>query len=331
MVLLRAPIETGWTPPDAIAYVSGDPKHRGPVSRFLRRAVGEVALSESLDGIGDVADFALVVVDYDALGPAEQREIVDGFSRNAARPTLLLLSERNAQRDFARLFGSRILTNMLVLNGAGPDVSDLLVTVQKIRQGNIFGLEKYFVWGVEPRTIWVSSSSDKLRAIYSISEYIASIGVAPRLRSQIRTVADEFLSNALYNAPTYPDGSPRYASRPRTQPVSLDEGEQIEVRFCCDGRRFGMSTADPFGSLAPARLQDYLARAFRGGPDQIDETEGGAGLGFYQIIESLSHFVVNIDPGERTEMIGLIDVSGSYRKFATSGKSFNIFVKEAGA
>lgn len=111
-------------------------------------------------------------------------------------------------------------------------------------------------------------------------------------------------------------------------PVNLEPHERIEVRFCCDGRRFGLSTTDPFGSLVPDMLQEYLARAMRKGEDQVSESPGGAGLGFYQILGSLSHFVVNIDRGRRTEAIGLIDVSGSYRTFATGGKSFNIFVTE---
>jgi hypothetical protein len=142
---------------------------------------------------------------------------------------------------------------------------------------------------------------------------------------------DEFLTNALYNAPVDATGHPRFARRPRTERVELQPEEEITLRVCCDGRRFGISTSDPFGSLAPERLQEYLARAFRRGEDQVNEADGGAGLGFYQILDSLSHFVVNIDPGRRTEMIGLIDVSGGYRTFASNGKSFNIFVKERAA
>lgn len=318
-------------PPDSIAFVCGDSRQLSSLSRLLRRAVGSVAVADSLQGIPDYSSFALVAVHYDALTATEQAELAADFSTRAGRPTLLLLSEQCAQRDFARLFGARALTNMLVVNEATVDVSDLLVTVQKIRHGELFGLEKYFVWGVEPRTIKLTGSAEKGAALERVSEYAASIGVAPRLRSMIRLVADEFLTNAIYNAPVDAEGRPRFHGRPRTEQVTLEPGEQVIVRMCCDGRRFGISASDPFGSLTPARLQDYLARAFRRGEDQVCEADGGAGLGFYQILDSLSHFVVNIDPGQRTEMIGLIDVSGGYRTFATNGKSFNIFVKERAA
>ncbi|MCK6547395.1 hypothetical protein L6R52_16215 [Myxococcota bacterium] len=315
-------------PPDAIAFVSGDKKQLTSLSRILKRAVGEVALAGSLRGIEDFSSFALVAVHYDMLAPDEQVELALDFAARAKRPTLLLLSERCAQRDFANLFESRALTNMLVINESGVDISDLLVTVQKIRRGEIFGLEKYFVWGVEPQLVRMSSSSQKASVLDTITRFAADIGVTPRLCTAIRTSADEFITNALYNAPVDASGRPRFAARPRTDRVQLEPGEEIEVRFCCDGRRFGLSTTDPFGSLAPASIQDYLARGFRKGEDQVSEATGGAGIGFLQILDSLSHFVVNIDPGMKTEMIGLVDVSGSYRDFAESGKSFNIFVKE---
>jgi hypothetical protein len=153
-------------------------------------------------------------------------------------------------------------------------------------------------------------------------------GVGVRLRAMIRTVADEFLSNAFYNAPVDAEGRRLYEGQSRTQPVTLDAHDAVQVRYCCDGRRFGLSVTDAFGSLTPEALQQHLARAFRRGDDQVSEKEGGAGVGFYQIFGSLSHFIINIEPGVRTEMIGLIDVSSTYRAFALGGRSFNIFVKD---
>lgn len=323
-----SPEPSRWRPPDAIAFVSADRRGTGGLSRLLKRAVGEVAVVESLSDLEQVSEFALVAVLYENLTPEEKSDIVADFSLRTGRPTLLLLSERSLDRDFATLFNSKVLTNVLVVDSEGPDISDLLVTVQKIRHRDIFGLEKYFVWGVEPRAITLTSSAEKSAAIAAINDFATGIGVPSRLRALIRSAADEFISNAIYNAPVTPDGEPRYARTPRTTPVVLEPHEQVEVRFCCDGRRFGLSTSDPFGSLVPDILQEYLARAMRNGEDQISETPGGAGLGFYQILGSLSHFVVNIDPGRRTEVIGLIDVSGSYRTFASGGKSFNIFVTE---
>jgi len=37
--------------------------------------------------------------------------------------------------------------------------------------------------------------------------------------------------------------------------------------------------------------------------------------------------IFNIVPGRRTEVIGLIDVAGTYRQSISAGKSFNLFVE----
>lgn len=315
-------------PPDSIALVCNESPQFDEMTQFLRRAVREVALTEQLRGIRDYSSFALVAVHFDALAPEEQDDLVANFMQRSGRPVLLLLSEKFAEKDLERLLGAHVLTNMLVINESGFDISDFLVTIQKIRHGDIFGLEKYFLWGIEPRIITVTESTQKNSVLDAICNYASAIGVAPRLRTSIRTVADEFVTNAVYNAPVSANGAPLYSGRSRLEPVHLGPGEEVTVRFCCYGRRFGLSTMDRFGSLNPQRLQDYLARAFRRGTDQVSETGAGAGLGFYEILDSASHFVVNIEPGVRTEMIGLVDVSGSYKRFAKSGKSFNIFVKE---
>ena len=313
----------------SIAFLSGDAEELAELVRGLRRAIGEVLMLESLEQIGSLPPSSLVAVHYDTRLPAERARLALDFSSDAQGPTLLLLSEKRAKHDFAELFGSHALTNMLVINVNAFNDHDLLATVQKLRFGDIFGMEKYFSPGARTHSLCVTTTAEKNWALNTITEFVGVLGIPPRLRMLIRNVADEYLTNALYNAPVAEDGSRKYASRPRTQPVALDPGQEIEFRFCYDGHRFGISANDPFGSLEPSQVQDYLAKGFRAGTDQVSEGTGGAGLGFFQILDSLSHFVINLERGRRTEMIGLIDVSGGYKTFAEAGKSFNIFVKQA--
>jgi hypothetical protein len=108
--------------------------------------------------------------------------------------------------------------------------------------------------------------------------------------------------------------------------VVLPPEEAATVKFTYDGRRLGVSVEDPFGSLEPARVLHYLAKCFRAGEDQIDTKEGGAGLGIYSVFDALSRFVINVEPERRTEMIGFIDITDTYREYAERGKSFNLFV-----
>jgi hypothetical protein len=46
------------------------------------------------------------------------------------------------------------------------------------------------------------------------------------------------------------------------------------------------------------------------------------------VFKSLSKFVINIDPGRKTEVICLIDLRLSMKRFRQAAKSFHIFVKD---
>jgi len=189
----------------------------------------------------------------------------------------------------------------------------------------ICGLEKYIAVAPSALRMTLHNSDEKLDAMSRIENYATLAGLHPRLVEHACTVADEFITNAFYNAPVDAEGKPRHAHRSRVENVTLEPNEGIEILVASDGRRLGISTVDPFGSLTEGKLLDYLAKCFRGGDQQIDRKEGGAGLGLYFAFKNLSHFVVNIGRGKRTEMIGLIDAHSSYRDFARRSKSFNVF------
>ena len=64
-----------------------------------------------------------------------------------------------------------------------------------------------------------------------------------------------------------------------------------------------------------------VVRGLHRGDDQIEKKAGGAGLGLYLEWESLGSFTVHVEPGRRTEMLGLLDIRGSFRELAAAPKS----------
>ena len=260
--------------------------------------------------------------------PLEELELISRRTYNLREARLLLFSAGRLRDDIVKLAGSHTLTNVVARNNDEVDTEALIVTIRKLLERDIFGLEKYFIWGVRPVVKTLASSAEKDPTLRAVEEYAQALGVQSRFIAQLCSVADEFITNAIYNAPRDAEGRALYAERSRTEPVHLKPSELVEVRFCCDGHRIGISVADPFGSLSTETLLDYLAKCTRRGEDQVDQKPGGAGLGFYYVFESLSHFVVNISAGKKTEMIGIIDVSGSYKDFSLKTKSFNIFFSE---
>ena len=278
----------------------------------------------------------LLVVDYGMSDPARWAEVRPGFDRflmdvsvaYGDKIKILLISDRRVPQELLELFEFSFFTNLMAKNQA-LGLDELIITVAKILDQDLFGLEKYLCYGVEAVGHEVQSSRDKDRLLDAFQSYCQGIGIHRRLIAVAKGVADEFLMNAVYNAPVRPDGQRPYASCPRSQAVDLRPDEHALFRYACDGRHLILSVFDRFGSLDPKVVLGYLRRCFARGPDQIEEKAGGAGMGLYFIVESLNKVVINIQPGKGTEMIGLIDISGSFRDYAGQGKSFHIFMGQS--
>lgn len=269
--------------------------------------------------------YDMMLVDYDNLGDGGIAFLQDIAARHPG-VRILLLSQERTKDDLVSLFNAGFLTNLIAKN-TEIETEEIVITVEKILRGDLFGLEKYLTWGISPEAETITHSRGKDEALSALEEFGGYLGLNSRLISLAKGVADEFIMNAVYNAPVRRDGSPRYAHLPRSQSIDLDPHEAVDLRYACDGRHLAISVTDNFGSLTVETIRKYLARCFAQGEDQISHDGGGAGMGFYFVFSSLSQFIINIDPGRRTEVIGLLDVSGSFRNFAERAKSFNVFVK----
>jgi hypothetical protein len=283
-------------------------------------------------------DWTDILIKRGKVGPDQLKEamkmnmpVEDALAKLAARHgntvRFLVLSEQKGKDSLVRLFRSATLTNLLAKD-VGILAEELVITVEKILRRDIFGLEKYLTWGITPVEEIVNDSARKNDHLARFEAFCNDLGLNTRLAGLAKGVADEFLMNAVYNAPVDEHGRHIYSKLPRTERVVLTGRAQATFQYACDGRYLAVAASDNFGTLAKETILRYLAKCFARGEDQIDKKQGGAGIGFYYIVESLSHFVINIAPGERTEVIGLIDVQGSYKDFAEQAKSFNIFVKE---
>lgn len=295
--------------------------------RILRSTRSHLEFSADLDesraALGRMA-YDMLLVDYDNLGP-NGIPFLQSVAEEYPRMRILVLSLERSKDRLVELFRSGFLTNLIAKNTA-LEAEEIVVTVEKIVRNDVFGLQKYLTWGIEPERELITHSRQKDAVLERLERFGVYLGLNSRLIALAKGVADEFIMNAVYNAPVGPDGSPRYAKLARTERVDLEAHEYVTLEYACDGRHLAVGVTDHFGSLTVETIQHYLAKCFARGEDQIGSTSGGAGMGFYYIYTSLSQFIINIRPGSRTEMIGLLDVSGSYRHFVERPKSFNIFL-----
>ena len=276
------------------------------------------------------ADLAVVELDSAAVPAAEETvELVRSLREGRGGPRVLVLTLARGEGHLRPLFERMHLLNFLTFgDDATIDPVELLATVSKILTGDIFGVERYLAPGAEVNEISVTGSHQKKDVVERLEAFAKESGCHVREAEAFAVAADEMVTNAVYNAPVDRDGRPRYAALSRRERVTLEPHEAVTVRYGRDGRRLCLATSDPFGSLRPEVVLDYLCKCFGRGEGQIDEKAGGAGLGLYTVLNLVHHFVLNIAPGERTEAIGLLEVSQSYRRFSTRAKAFNVFVRE---
>jgi hypothetical protein len=81
---------------------------------------------------------------------------------------------------------------------------------------------------------------------------------------------------------------------------------------------------DRYGSLDKRALLDAVLRA-RSELGRPRVSQGGAGLGVYFVLSSVTRFIVNVQPGRFTEVVCLFDVRERGRDAAGWARSLHVF------
>ena len=317
-----------------VLLISSRDKIAGMFRRIIRSLAFELEVCSDVDAAKKQFDpdrHRVLLASYGPEVPnwdTQQGKIDEFLTRISTDPSVsthpVLISDSTNKALLLHLLQSPFLHH-LVAKTDPPDYRELLVTFSKLFTNDIFGLEKYLPWGVKPRTFIVRRSGEKTLIIDALQLFADSLGISDRLTNVAAGVADEFLMNAIYNAPVR-DGAVRpYATLPRTVPVELEKKEAARFQYASDGQYLYMAIRDRFGSLRSKTVIDYLTRCYSKGTDQIEVKAGGAGMGLYMIVESLNKVIINLRERVGTEMIGMMEIVGSYRDYARRPKSFHLF------
>lgn len=187
-------------------------------------------------------------------------------------------------------------------------VRNMATTVTKLASNDLFGLEKYMMWGVEAQVRQITSSDQRAQLIADMEAHLESLGVRSRITERAAAVTEELLMNAIYDAPMA-NGVHHYAHLPRTVPVQLKPSEHAELRFACDGMFAAVSVSDPFGAFKMDILLDYLEKNAKSTGENFQvEGKGGAGRGLHQIINTSDLVVFNVKDNAKTEVIAFFSL-----------------------
>lgn len=206
------------------------------------------------------------------------------------------------------------------------DTTEIVVTAEKILRQDLFGLRKYVSgFGIELSTIEVRGAEDRETVVACVQDYVRNLGAGRELSATLGTVADELVTNAIYNAPVDADGRPRYAALDRREKIVLRPDEYVIVEFGSDGRTFGLAVTDRFGRLTRDGLRQGLRRCLTAA-DPIEQKPGGAGLGLYTVLNSCNQLIINVAPDLCTEVIALVVVDGRMHEVRSAGHSLHLFI-----
>jgi hypothetical protein len=301
------------TAPRAVCVTTSTPLRR-LLRRTLNAAGSHVEFQDVVDGSEDGA--AIVFIDQ-ATRRGLSSESIDKLGE------LVVLGDSLEDADVVELMRKRGVSHV-ISDADDPDDTELVVTSVKLLSGDLFGLEKYLSWGVKVADRAIESYEDKREALVAVTQQARDAGARRPLIARIESVVDELLMNAMYDAPAVRRGDPR-ADRLAPQ----GEGRAL-LRWASDGRYFAVSVQDDYGELHKEAILDHLvrARAERGRPRAAEDAAsavGGAGLGLYFILSSVTRFIANIEPGKRTEVVCLFDLKQTGRDGDSCARSLHVF------
>lgn len=201
---------------------------------------------------------------------------------------------------------------------------ELLATVQKLRRRELFGLDKYMVWGAETRSYTLGDTAERDDAVGMVTRDVLGVGLSERIGSLVSVITDELIANALYLAPRDDNHRRHRASEERARSRPLRGRDVVTVRWATDARYLAIEVRDRWGTLDPHSVARRLATG------RLNKTAapGDAGMGLALAHACCNQFVIDLEPEVMTEVIALLDVRQRSTELGRCA-SFHAFLAEA--
>ena len=202
---------------------------------------------------------------------------------------------------------------------------ELLTTLQKIIRGDIFGIEKYLDGGATSATFPVFGTKSRDVLVQEVEDFCRSCSLSSNIIRKAKAVTEELIMNAIYDAPVA-GGQTRYEDM-RNLVFELEPGDRSILSIGCDSEVLVIGIKDPFGAFKRDKFFDYANKiVYRYDNERlIDTKEGGAGLGIFKMLYDSNGLVLNVAPGETTEVIAIVEMTLKSQAFTKMGRSLHYF------
>jgi hypothetical protein len=303
------------------ASTANSDRRRGPDAMLRHRILvisGEAnmrrALKRLMTATGAVTEF---VNDLKAL-PADPPSLVAVDLRSASAPKLSDLEKVFPDVRLLAIVGAQDFGQMVeclrlprcgsvITYDDGFEPEDFIITVTKLLHGQVFGLQKYFPWGVTLYNMEISSYEEKARALDVLNAYAELAGARGPVRDRMALVAEELIMNALYHAPVDDKGTRKYEHLPRKELARMTFDKKVKITCASNGQHFAVAVTDSYGSLEKDTVVKFLSKGTHKELEP-EQRESGAGLGLVTGLKNASKLVFNLAPGMGTEVIALFDL-----------------------
>jgi len=151
----------------------------------------------------------------------------------------------------------------------------------------------------------IADSDQREQPLEAICESARQAGGSPLAVERIRDVAEEAITNSLYNAP----GEERRHHTIRSERVQLQPERATQVSFGVAGKLFFVRVRDGFGSFRRARMCEVLERCRKQEAIALDTSRGGAGLGLWRMFNAATVITIHVQPELATEINVGIDLT----------------------
>lgn len=177
-----------------------------------------------------------------------------------------------------------------------------------------------------------SEAREKHNILDQLNGTLDDLSVSTSLRADIVTVADELLTNAIFNAP-FVDKSNKESGAPRENPdVGMEDGKTGEFFCGADDERIVIGCRDPYGRLNVIKLLEKVRRCYETSvAENMNMTgRGGAGIGSYMIFNSSTSYFVVVDEDRITLVCSVLPLKGSSRARQEAPKNLHYVVLKEG-
>lgn len=252
---------------------------------------------------------------------------------NDADPTLLLDLALNSGLkhvcQFSNLHLERELNTSasMLVNPAGflnHPIATILIPTQA--RGKIEKSLKEF-------EVKFSKASEKYQMLARLDQYLRKYIRAGSLIDEIKSVADELFTNAVYNAPYSNNETDDLNGIDRTDSsMEMPNGHQGVIFAGTLNQQIVVGCQDPFGSLKIEKLLNRILKCYQDGVASTMRIDGsgGAGIGSFMVYNTAASYYVGVQPGHSTTVCCSLPINMSGKKRGQIPKNIHIFEIKGG-